>query len=537
MEKLYLDKKNKINISNSVLSTLSKEDYNVNTNIKDLTNKIELIMNSICQNYKYEPNTVPQVQLQRLNEITINECVSNFKKFLNKYDNNNKNNDVENTYAQLLKERDLPNNNTNTTYNTVDNNSLPPIMEETLNKLDDRDQIFSTRLKEMVENRKKFLNDRNKVQLEMIEKNNRIQFGVSNGLPDNNSVFVSKLPEEEIDNRNDIRNIENPIVSREELKNHRYHDYRDENMKYKDSIIQFIINASNRMWYGTVENGIYNTGLEPYRYRFTISSSNQSGIYIQNRQKNVVLIRLINIFISIVELTDATDVYFSPYIYVYIPELENKVETSIPNRKYVFCSLIFDGLVGRQAKYINFISSNYYAINPLADLNNFTIEILAPNGKIISEVKDDYKIVKLEVDNLTTPKYLILTLDKYFKSIQFDVNDIILIKKYGESDNIVDQFTIFMNQETGHFLKSNPSTDEYLNKLYISVPLQLGFDGRPQTPIYFDNIIADMVAGTNKYENLRGYILNSTHQPTVLFEIGKIVIDNPSINQSSVTII
>jgi hypothetical protein len=537
LSELYLSKNNQHKVINIVLTELSK-DYNINLKIAELRDKIILVMNNLVQKYKVEPNTPTLVQLEKLNELTITNCKNSFASILTPYDDN-KNSDVEDTYSKMLKERELITDNTNSTNITTSNNisnivnnaKLTTITEEPIYNYEidnNRIQLFSSRLDELKSNRMKFLNDRNKVDLEMIHKNKNDMLGTSS----NTITHVNNLPNMPDESMNNIDNVGKLILDKKELADHRYTDYSG-NITYNHNMSQFVVCAKDRVWNGTVENNVYSTGLEPYRYRFVISSSNDKGIYLQNRQKNISSIRIVTLLISIAVTTESTDTYFAPYLYIYIPELENRVETSIPSRKYVFCMLSFDGILGRHAKYINFISSNHYNITPLSDLNNITIEILAPSGKLISDIRDNYRIVSMALDNATNPQQIILTLDKYYKSIMFAVNDIVIIRNYGTGAGVVNAFTQYMNNEAGLFIKANPSTDEYLNTIYISVPKEIGSDGRPVTATYFNDVITNIAI----YSTMQGYILNSTHQPVLLFEIGKISLENPSINQNTTTIV
>jgi hypothetical protein len=224
-----------------------------------------------------------------------------------------------------------------------------------------------------------------------------------------------------------------------------------------------------------------------------------------------------------------------PYIYVYIPELENRIETSNINRKFIFAVLTLDDRLNGQLKYINFISANYYLTNPIADLSNMTIEILNPLGQIYSESKDNLKIKSIDIDDQANPKSIIISLDKFVKKSQYNKGDIVIIKNYGVG--LFDNFTSFMNRESGHFIKTNPSTDEFVDKLYIDIPKKANPNGLYVIQPFFQDIVNLIINNQNPYASTEGVIINTNLQPVVLFEISKIEPNAKGLSQGSITII
>jgi hypothetical protein len=235
------------------------------------------------------------------------------------------------------------------------------------------------------------------------------------------------------------------------------------------------------------------------------------------------------------ELDSSESAFVPPYLYVYIPELENRIETSSVNRKFVFAVLTLDDRINGQLKYVNFVSANYYLTNPIADLSNMTIEILNPMGFLYSDAKDNLKIVGMTVNDTTSPKYIILTLDKFIRKTQYAPGDTALIKNYGTGTN--DSFTVFMNRENGHFIRNNPSTNEFVQELYIDVPLVQAVNGLYSPPQYFLDIVANIAAGNNPYATTQGNIIDVNLQPVVLFEISKLEPDPKGMRQNNITLI
>ena len=141
----------------------------------------------------------------------------------------------------------------------------------------------------------------------------------------------------------------------------------------------------------------------------------------------------------------------------------------------------------------------------------------------------------MNIDSQTDPKSIILTLDKFVRRTQYSRGDIILIQNYGAG--VVDSFTNFMNRETGHFIKLNPSTDEFVDKIYIDVPKQANTNGLFTIQPFFQDIISRIISNNNPYSTTEGVLINVNLQPVVIFEISKIEPKSKGLSQENITII
>lgn len=564
----YLSVNNENRIKSYVMTELSKK-YNIHPMVKTIDNKIKQIMEHICQTVSIPKNLSSTDGLQYLNKLTIEHSINGFSDILKPYNlknasNNLENNDVNSEYEKLMKERDytvsnLENSNRSIVktitemsdtdnslydellgnYNNINSNldskltSIPEVLDYS-----ERKESFNARLIDMKMNRNKIMEDRNLIDFEKNKKNYEEQIGIYKNVDNiSNIKSTNNLELNTIQNNslNDVSNIGTDLIDKNVLLNQRYDEYKKD-INYNSHERQFIVNSKDRLWYGSVENNIIMPGLEQYRYRFGINNNKTSGIYLQNRQKNVSAIRITTVYISINELDSLDTGYTPPYIYVYIPELENRIETSNINRKFIFAVLTLDdNRLNGQLKYVNFLSANYYITNPIADLSNMTIEILNPLGNIYSDSKDNLKIKGMTVDNPADPKFIILTLDKFVKRTQYNKGDIVIIKNYGI--NLSNSFTIFMNREQGHFLKTNPSTDEFIDKLYIDVPKEANTNGLYTIQAFFQDIITMIRNNINPYANTEGVIINTTLQPVVIFEISKIEPKSKGLSKENVTLI
>ena len=565
----FLMPNNENRIKTYIMTELSKK-YNIQPMIKTIDTKIVQIMKHIFQTVSIPHELSVSDSINYINKITIDQCINGFADILKPYiikpllSNEIENNDVNNEYEKLMKEREYTKSNIATNIKSVQNTiteipltennlydellgnymnmnsgvdkrltSIPEVLE-----LSERKNNFNERIMEMKMNRNKIMEERNLIDFEKIKKNSQQQFGdfqitenIENSKNNQNNLEVKSIS---YDNVNEVSNIGNELIDKKLLEQYRYDEYKT-NIKYKTFDRQFLVNSKDRRWHGDIENGVINPGLETFRYRFGINNNKTTGIYLQNKQKNVSAIRITTVYISMNELDTSETGYTPPYIYVYIPELENRIETSNINRKFIFAVLTLDDKVSGQLKYINFISANYYVTNPIADLSNMTIEILNPLGNIYSDSKDNLKIKSMDIDNQTDPKSIIITLDKFVKRTQYNRGDILLIKNYGIG--FVDSFTNYMNRETGHFIKLNPSADEFVDKIYIDIPKKANPNGLYVIQPFFQDIIQLIINNQNPYVAMEGVIINTNLQPVVIFEISRLEPDPKGLSQDHITII
>jgi hypothetical protein len=563
----FLGSNNEHKVKSYIMTELSKQ-YNIQPMLTTIDTKIIQIMKHISQTISLPRDMSVSDSMDKLNKITIEQSINGFSDILKPHvlkkssSNELVNNDVNNEYEKLMKEREYAGsniiNNLKTVQNTITEtpSSENSIYDELLNNyismdsgvnqrltaipelLDpsERKINFNERIMEMKSNRNKIIEERNLIDLEKIKKNSDQLLGQYETSKSNETNMQNNLEVKttSYDNLNQVSNVGSNLIDKTELQQYRYDEYKT-NMKYRTFDRQFIVNSKDRRWYGDIENNVINAGLEQYRYKFGINNNKTTGIYLQNRQKNVSAIRITTIYISMNELDTTENAYIPPFIYVYIPELENRIETSCINRKFIFTILTLDDRINGQLKYINFISANYYLANPIADLSNMTIEILNPLGYPYNDSKDNIKIKSIDIDDHNDPKIIVIILDKYVKRVQYNKGDTLIIKNYGVG--LIDNFTNFMNRETGHFLKINTSTDEFVDRIYIDFPKKVNPNGLYTIEPYFQTIIQQIIDNQNPYATTEGVIMNVNLQPVVIFEISKLEPNSKSFSQGNITII
>lgn len=550
----FLDNANKNQLHNYVMTELSKE-YNIQPQISAISQKFVQIMNYIAEKIPLDQTKSFQQNLEYLNRTTIEKSLQGFRSMLESYAHQQAPQlpqqpqpqpqqeqdmpDINDMYSKLLTERDYssiqPSAKTNT-YIT----DLSPIQEES-----SRMSEFHRRMENLRQNRNVFQEERNQLDLQTRENNHRVSvLGQSNmtttintNTPEQTQLqnYANRLENSNVsyDDKFSVLNVGREIVSKDEIQSHRYNEYKGTTeMKYRPIQRQVFLNSKDRRWFGDVVNNVVQPGLEMARYRFQLNNSTTQGVHLQNRHKNITTIRVVSIYISLNELILSN---IPPYIFIYIPELENRLETSLPNRKFVFTILTKDDVIGNQLKYVNFLATNNYEMNPLAELNNLTFEILNPMGYLYNQTNDDLNVTSIKLDNVSNPEYIVITTNHAFLSKQYIMGDVLILKNLTFTNNPTTDmiyFANFMNRDQGHHIMTPIAITQanlYSNQIYLSLPRNS------------DNTIDSIIDGLKPFPDgitdIVGVLLNITLQPSIVMEITKIEPDSSNINVGKVQVI
>lgn len=545
----FLDNANKNQLHNYVMTELSKE-YNIQSQISAISHKFVQIMNYIAEKIPLDQKKSFQQNLEYLNKTTIEKSLQGFRSMLESYahqqppsqqvhqDEGEDMPDINDMYSKLLTERDYSSVQPSSKINTQSSyiTDLSPIQEES-----SRMSEFHRRMDNLRQNRNVFQEERNQLDLQTRDTNHLVsvlgQSSTNTNTTEQISLqnYANTLENSNVsyDDKFSVSNVGRDIVSKDEFQSHRYDEYKDTTiMKYRHIQRQIFLNSKDRRWYGEVVNNVVQPGLEMTRYRFQLNNSTTQGVHLQNRHKNITTIRVVSVYISLNELILSN---IPPYIFIYIPELENRLETSLPNRKFVFTILTKDDVIGNQLKYVNFLATNNYEMNPLAEMNNLTFEILNPMGYLYNQTNDDLNVIYLHLDDINNPEYIIITTNHDFLSKQYIMGDVLILKNFTFTNNSTTQLTYFanfMNREQGHHIMTPTvvtQSKQYSNIIYLGLPRNA------------DNTVDPIIDGLRAFPagiaDIVGVVLNITLQPSIVMEITKIEPDSSNINVGKVQVI
>ena len=557
LKSYYLDTANQNKIRNYVMTQLSKK-YDIQPVIGQLNQRFNRITDVISESVHTDPKLNFQQNLERINKITIDQLLNGFSQILQPYEkipvesisqnrdesaNTSDNSDVSELYGKLMNEREYTSNPTSSlstpvariTNSQTPQFNLPPIPEEPSTHKQ-RNNSFQERIELLKQNRSNLMDQRNQLDLETRDRNYKqnvlgdtpVEVNYSNDLENSQALYNDNYS---------VQNVGKQLISEKEIKEHRFAEYKDEkSMDYKKIDRQFFICSKDRQWYGDIVNNNLQQAMEPYRYRLYLNNNRDKGIYLQNRQRNVNSIRIVAVYISIMDI----NTQMPPYIFIYIPELDNRVETSIISRKYVFSILTKDDVIGNQIKYINFLTDNEYYPAPLAELGNITFEILNPLGTLYNDGKDDLLVIEIGLDDVFIPKNIIITTNKVYKSNKYNQRDVLLIQNFAFKDGSNTALKNYLNRQEGHAITTPQvilDSNDYLKQIYIELPVIIMDDGQ----ILLDPMIIEFQAylteNGNPAKNVYGALMNLLLQPSIIMEITKLEPNSKEINQSRVTII
>jgi hypothetical protein len=174
---------------------------------------------------------------------------------------------------------------------------------------------------------------------------------------------------------------------------------------------------------------------------------------------------------------------------------------------------------------------------PLSSFSRLSISLLRPNGALVNDSSDNYKLFKVEYEQFNV-QYLKIVTDLYFDKNEFFIGDEIVIKNHvmienteGMSDIFIRRFNEFINRRQGHEIKQIGSANDngFFRTFYIQAP---GTFDKTQGRFVIDD---DVIATLNTYNNqidfcspsvgANGVLLNLSLQNTIGLKMGLVVDD------------
>jgi hypothetical protein len=368
----------------------------------------------------------------------------------------------------------------------------------------------------------------------------------------------------------------------------------------------YLIRQESRVTYREIENNVFVysgdrdwlKNIKDNRYSFSVifdPAANGQGlnpqVRVQERFKNIVRIELIKAILPIeglqtlvqktADLSNNTNyqvnVLSMPYVSVSIPELENNNYGSDNFLDRAFGVLQYDanwysdpgtnpsqvdsrGFTAFIPKFLK--CQKVYAPAPLSTLQRLTINLLQPDGELLSPTADTFDISAIFVScnpiggslpfgvspyNGGTPQqpdYFMIETTNYFSRFQVAVGDRIRIAGYKIIDDVYDpdgynipgalqSFTTWINQEQGHLVAqiaygndtgitaNGSNTIGYAN--YIIIQNQFADPLTGSTAIYQfggpnGNIGSNLYYNVNKITTPRR-LINLSRQTNMVFRI------------------
>lgn len=184
-------------------------------------------------------------------------------------------------------------------------------------------------------------------------------------------------------------------------------------------------------------------------------------------------------------------------------------------------------------------------ISPLSALNRLSLSLLKPNGQLLNQSSDNYKIFKVDYEPFN-PLYFNIVTDMFYDKNEFFVGDVVVFKGYtvptdtpGISPPDVKQLMDFINRPEGHEIVQIGTTNDngFYRSFYIYAP------GSFNKQIGKYEVVDTMISCLNTYNNTINYaattatngsILNFSLQNTIGMSIDVLVGDSSMIESSLV---
>lgn len=298
-----------------------------------------------------------------------------------------------------------------------------------------------------------------------------------------------------------------------------------------------------------------NYELEPLRYKFSVNSFSDNNDF-QKRYRNIQSISVSRIVIpeEILQVSSITnqnvkqsfvhDFSFAyPYIMLTIDEFNDIYDGTNDAVRKAFCKLIYDCSYkapnGRGyiiLKPMQKEKKTFYP-SPLSSFGKLSLNLLRPNGELLNQSADNYKLLKVEYEAANS-LYLKIVTYLYFDKNEFWLGDDIIIKNHqmtALTDTMtpenIKKFNDFINKKEGHEIKQigNPNDYGYFKTFYIQAP---GSFDKVQGRFVVDN---NLITTLNTYNTqidfcdpacpTNGSILNTSLQNTISMEIDMLVDD------------
>lgn len=300
--------------------------------------------------------------------------------------------------------------------------------------------------------------------------------------------------------------------------------------------------------------------LEPLRFKYSINSMG-NGNDLQNRYRNIVELSVGRVVIpeEIVEKTSVTnqslkpffnhDFNFAyPYLILCIDEFNDVYDGTNDTVRKGFSKLIYEQSYkapnGRGYIILKPIQKEkkvFYPA-PLSSFGRLSVSLLRPNGSLLNQSSDNYKLLKIEYEQFNV-HYLKIVTNVYFDKNEFFVGDEIVIRNHvmtaltaGMNDIYIRRFMNFINRAEGHEIKQIGSANDngFFRSFYIQAP---GVFNMVEGRFDIDN---DVISTLNTYNNQinfcdpavpsNGSMLNLSLQNTMALKITSLVDDADNIH-------
>lgn len=233
-----------------------------------------------------------------------------------------------------------------------------------------------------------------------------------------------------------------------------------------------------------------NWTVDTKRYRYSINFQVKEND-LMNKYKNIESVAVSRVIIPEEVITSnsivnqektAFNYEFSfsfPYLLLSIDEFNDVYDGTNQNARKAFATLIYykhyKAPNGRGYVILQPIQQEEKVFYPslLSSLPKLSIKITKPNGQLLNESSDEYKIFKIEYENFN-PQYVKLVTNVYFDKNEFYVGDVCTFSQFSITpvNQAATDFNVFINRPEGHEIKQLGTANDngFFRTFYIEAP-------------------------------------------------------------------
>jgi len=299
-----------------------------------------------------------------------------------------------------------------------------------------------------------------------------------------------------------------------------------------------IINSIDRNW-------TTNTTETPYNYLVKLGGTSKDHYStVSHDYKNIVSFSVDKIILTnrschqSYNSTIAPRLNDNPYITLNIKGINfssHGTNKTLNNTIGIYTPLIPLPISFSEIAYLEFkntsIQKKDYTPTPESYISSLDLSITTPNGSGVSNLSDVLNIYSIFLNsnnnniNTTINDSLIIQTSTYFNSIEFRINDLILIKNYKYHNMSYQESSTFnnwINRDSGHYIldiaKSNSTTTLY-NQIIIPIPASLSRStGNINVESWFNNFDTKILSNV-AIADLSGKIINTNTQSHLIVNI------------------
>lgn len=320
----------------------------------------------------------------------------------------------------------------------------------------------------------------------------------------------------------------------------------------QDLLIQRPTNSTYKLIpkYININSFDRNWTVDTKRYSYSVNFQAKEND-IMNKYKNIESIAVSRVIIPEEVITSNSIVnqektafnhefsFSFPYLLLSIDEFTDVYDGTNQNARKAFATLIYyrhyKAPNGRGYVILQPIQQEEKVFYPnlLSSMPKLSIKLLKPNGQLLNDSSDEYKIFKIDYENFN-PQYVKIVTHVYFDKNEFYVGDMCVFSSFVITpvNQAATDFNMFINRPEGHEIKQlgSPNDQGFYRTFYIEAPGKFNKTlGQFEVTMAQINALNDYNSpiNYNTVTTINGSIMNSSLQNSISMKLRVAVSESP----------